>query len=113
MEVGLQSVSNGQFNATKATLTHGLQKLRAYNYCALLKANGHNDWYLPARDELSVMFNNRSAIGGLDKKSGTPYWSSSEYTSFFAWSQEFSDGFQNGSLKNRPLHVRCVRQPGS
>lgn len=78
----------------------------AADYCDGLSAHGHNDWYLPAQDELDVLYNNRGAIGGF----GTDwYWSSSEIGED-AKAQRFSNGDQDGDHKDERLHVRCVRR---
>ena len=37
------------------------------------------------------------------------YWSSSEYDAFFVWGQSFSNGLQDGSLKDSTTYVRPVR----
>ena len=37
---------------------------QAAEYYDGLTAHGHSDWYLPAQDELDVMYDNRTAIGG-------------------------------------------------
>ena len=81
--------------------------------CEELSAHGHTDWYLPARDELNVLYTNRAAIGGFDVSGSLPagfYWSSSADTSNGAQSQRFSDGFQTDSGKYLELSVRCVRR---
>ena len=110
-KTGMRSTADGQTNIAKASLSGDFTRLSASAYCAALRSNGHADWYLPAKDELGVLYAGRSAIGGFDEESGTAYWSSSEVTNLFAWSQDFSDGFQNGAAKSMGLHVRCVRQP--
>src|SRR5437763_4259493 len=45
----------------------------AANYALHLDAHGHQDWRLPSRAELNVLFNNRSAIGGFDLSDAHPY----------------------------------------
>lgn len=69
-------------------------------------------WYLPAKDELAVIWENRTAINlpakGLNHS--TYYWSSTEYGNTTAWVQRFSDGSQNTNFKNNTSRVRCVRR---
>jgi hypothetical protein len=109
--VGALSETNGQANTANL---HGLSAEgathRAADYCSTLHAHGHSDWYLPARDELNRLYENRTAIGNFDLAAGARYWSSSEYSNIFAWSQNFNSGFQSGDPKDSPLHVRCVRK---
>ena len=90
------------------------------------KVLGHDDWRVPTRAELNVLFNNRAAIGGFNESASPPsrfYWSSSSYDKLFAWGQRFSDGYQGNYYKGNPLRdgepygypdrtpmsVRCVR----
>ena len=40
---------------------------RADRYATKLDANGHRDWRVPTRGELSVLFLNRAAIGGFNE----------------------------------------------
>jgi hypothetical protein len=87
----------------------GTQPHAAAQYCSNLVLHGHSDWYLPAKNELNVMYGNRTVIANFDE-SGTHYWSSSEYSFNFAWRQRFSDGNQNSSGKENSYAVRCARR---
>lgn len=91
----------------------GMQPHRAAQHCADLVAHGQSDWYLPARDELNVLWVNRAAIGGFNLSGSMPagwYWSSSEDNNVSARFQRFSDGNQNILSKTNGLSVRCVRR---
>ncbi len=74
---------------------------------------GHNDWRMPTKNELNVLFNNRAAIGGFSE-SGLPpagrYWASgvNPYCDF-AWNQRFSDGDQIFYYRGNDSSLRCVR----
>src|ERR1700733_12112296 len=49
---------------------------------------GYDDWRLPTKTELNVLFNNRAAIGGFDISDSLPtgwYWSSSQFNRWDAW----------------------------
>jgi hypothetical protein len=110
-ETGTVSHTNGKMNTGLLHLHSAVGKAyRAANYCATLNASGRDDWYLPARDELSRLHENRVAIGNFNLVVGARYWSSSESTNLFAWSQNFDTGFQSGDPKHVPLGVRCVRK---
>lgn len=85
----------------------------AAQLCADLTAYGSSDWYLPARDELTVLYNNQGAIGGFDT-GGEMYWSSTESTTLDpgerAWSRRFSDGYEwHNAMFVNTLSVRCMR----
>jgi hypothetical protein len=76
------------------------------------KAHGRDDWHVPTKNELNVLFNNRAAIGGFNVSGSYPagwYWSSSPYYIWGAWGQRFSDGDQNYGVKDIRSSVRCVR----
>jgi hypothetical protein len=69
---------------------------------------GHNDWFLPSRDELDLMYQNKGAIGGF--ASAKSYWSSSEEIANLAWRQYFDDdGNQFDDGKNNDYRVRAAR----
>ena len=64
-------------------------------------------WRLPTKDELNVLYKNKDKIGGF---AGISYWSSTEVDNFYAWIQDFGDGFQDGNGKvTYSLNVRAVR----
>jgi hypothetical protein len=85
--------------------------------------NGYTDWFLPSKDELNLMWVNladtdeggagtNSGVGDLGNPGGfanTFYWSSSQYISYSAWSQNFYDGTQFGPSKGFTVRVRAVR----
>jgi hypothetical protein len=75
--------------------------------CADLVLNGYSDWFLPSRDELQQLYNNRIAIGGFQNYA---YWSSSEGDSGGAWEFNFGNGLPGyGSKTNGDYYVRAVR----
>jgi hypothetical protein len=84
----------------------------AQKYAEELDAHGHQDWRVPTKDELNVLFNNR-AIGGFKETDSPPagyYWSSSETKKKWgAWVQRFNTGSQFSKDKLCRLLVRCVR----
>lgn len=102
------SCQTGEANtALLAGLSDADSPYEAAEYCDGLSAHDHTDWYLPASDELDLLYDNRVAIGGF---STSLYWSSSEHSSNGARAQRFSDGHQNGYGKHNPRLVRCVRK---
>jgi hypothetical protein len=85
----------------------------AKEYAADLNAHGHQDWRVPTKAELNVLFNNRATIGGFDESGSHPagwYWGASQDPIGYAWGQRFSDGVHghNGHEGNY-ASVRCVR----
>ena len=78
----------------------------AARLCGDLVLGGYSDWYLPSKDELNLLFINSGAVGGF---SSSRYWSSSENGYYFAWFQNFANGFQDFDYKIYPFYVRAVR----
>jgi len=66
---------------------------RAAQLAAALNSGGFNDWYLPSRDELDLMYRNlkQRERGNF---SNVYYWSSSESSNERVWIQNFSNGSQ-------------------
>jgi hypothetical protein len=96
-----------------APLTMRFEK--AADYAKNLQVHGHNDWRLPTRNELELLFNNRAAIGGFRTASGWGahwYWSSTEYreNQSNVWSVSFTDGAVGRSHKTSySLSARVIR----
>ena len=109
------SCRTGEANTTLLVgLTGSHAPYNAAVYCDGLTAHGHSDWYLPAQDELDVLYDNHTAIGGFNTSGSYPagwYCSSSERDGSHMWAQNFSTGFQsNLNPKNFTYPVRCVRR---
>lgn len=95
----------------------------AAQFCRSLRIGGHDDWYLPSRDELAMLWRNlgprrknppESFREGGDEafdKEGW-YWSSTEHAQYSddAWLVVFSDGYQNVNFKDNDNGVRAVRR---
>jgi hypothetical protein len=63
----------------------------AASECNDLVLNGYNDWYLPSRDELVLMYQNLKTQS-LGNFSNDWYWSSSQVSSGNAWYVTFHNG---------------------
>jgi len=70
--------------------------------------SGYDDWFLPSKDELNLMYKNLKVADIGDFADGN-YWSSSEYFSNVAWSQYFTSGDQYVNFKFLVIRVRAVR----
>jgi hypothetical protein len=67
-----------------------------------------DDWFLPSKDELTQMFNQRLKVGGING----PNWSSSEYSALSGWWVLDMVPFgviQSGDGKNNAYYVRPIR----
>lgn len=73
---------------------------------------GNSDWYLPADEELNILYQNQSTIGGFPGF-GPFYWSSSESSLGNARAERFGGGVFIDASKNTltaTFLVRCVRK---
>lgn len=81
----------------------------AARLCGDLVQGGYSDWYLPSRDELVQVWNNRGVIGIV-----TPafaYWTSSQTDPNSAYFVRWTDGvpFFFSSKSDTQPYVRAVR----
>ena len=88
----------------------------AAEYCGGLTAHGYSDWYLPAQDELNVLYTNKNTgdLNGTFNETGSNpagyYWSSSENADNNARYQRFNASNQSSDRKYTAFAVRCVRK---
>jgi hypothetical protein len=78
--------------------------------------NTYDDWNLPSKGELDLMYQNKEVIdaaalakGGNAFDVASFYWSSTEFSRGFAWAQGFGSGDQHYFIKNNTFRVRAVR----
>ena len=74
------------------------------------RGGGYNDWYLPTKDELNLVYRNLRKPGIISGNSWL--WSSSQSSLNYAWYQSFSSGSQyndSDSSKDRTHSVRAIR----
>lgn len=82
------------------------------DYSTTDKNTVYNDWYLPSKYELSLLYRQKTLIGGFNLTSGI-YWSSTESVTnpdSMAWEQEFKYGSQYEDDKDLLDQVRCIRK---
>lgn len=79
----------------------------AAKLCDDLELNGYDDWYLPSLDELRKLFLSKEVVGGYSN--ADYYWSSSEIGAPEAWTQYFSNDFQQFFFKEIVNRVRAIR----
>lgn len=96
-------------------IINGCLNAEAASACQNLVYGGYSDWYLPSRDELTILYQNRVAIGGFTNTNlgggFEYYWSSTEYNNnaSFAWVRDFGTGYNGNGGKNGSYRVRAVR----
>lgn len=105
------ALGTGMSNTNTIVAVQGAGSYAA-KLCYDLVFGGYSDWYLPSRDELQKLYENRLSIGGFESViSAGPYWSSSqdEFTPFSAAVVTFMDGAIGYYGTNTELYVRAVR----
>jgi hypothetical protein len=101
------SIGSGQPNTSSLVSILGNGNYAA-KICDDLVLNGFDDWFLPSRDELGLMYSNLKK-NGFGNFANSCYWSSSEYDYLNACAQYFSSGRQSCNNKYHSYSVRAVR----
>ncbi len=101
------AIGKGQSNTTLIVATYGSGSYAA-QVCNDLNLNGKSDWYLPSKDELSLMYSNlqSKSIGNF---AFARYWSSTEVNVDDAFCVEFNSGAVSQTNKISSISVRAVR----
>jgi hypothetical protein len=115
----VESTWDGNTNTTNLIAAGALSGITAGTAAVLCDSstnNGKTDWYLPAIDELSKLWNNKWEVAqGIITAAGTQvaysnYFSSTEINSNTSWILYFGGGNITTSLKTTPSYVRAVRK---
>lgn len=84
--------------------------------CNSLELNGYTDWFLPSKDELNAIYENKDLVDATAIDNGgallqsVNYWSSSLMSTNSVWVQTFAQGgSQYGNSEDASNHVRAVR----
>ena len=99
----------GKYGLVCSLQNLGVMELEdAKNKCSELKIGGKDDWYLPSKYELNILYQNlhKKGIGGF---TADYYWSSTEYDGVNTWSQNFNNGRLYDGSKANLFCVRAVR----
>ncbi len=88
----------------------------AASVCNSYDGGDYDDWFLPSKDELYALYENREAIGGFPADGGgmpppppIRYVSSTEISSDQFWSYIFNLGSESEATKGSGNRVRCIR----
>ena len=81
----------------------------AADICSNLVLDGFSDWFLPSIGELEIMYLNIGTGLNIGNFVSTKYWSSTEKDETYAWSWEFSSGYQDYNSKTSNKYVRAIR----
>ena len=84
----------------------GIPAKLASDYEVTVDGVTNDDWFLPSKNELNLLYLNNEAVGGF---ADGYYWSSSEDGNDGALGQDLGNGNQGGYVKFNTLRVRAVR----
>ncbi|MBC8147512.1 MAG: DUF1566 domain-containing protein [Bacteroidetes bacterium] len=105
---------DGEFNMKKILDFHnytvGAKGKAAAYLCDSLRIEGYSDWYLPAIEELKMMYDKKSIIGNFmsgDYCSSTEYGERDVYSIHF---RKYSSIIFFHNKENRNYFVRCIRR---
>jgi len=101
------AIGSGQTNTSSLVSILGNGNYAA-KFCDDLVLNGFNDWFLPSRDELGLMYSHLKN-NGFGNFTNSSYWSSSECDYLNAYAQYFSSGRQSCNNKIHSYSIRAVR----
>jgi uncharacterized protein (TIGR02145 family) len=108
------AVGTGAQN-TKAIIAVCKTGSNAARICEDLILNGYDDWFLPSRDELHLLFLQREVVGGFQTSTQKQYqyWSSSQGDiENSAYQQTFFWDYSITGSKNDKCRVRAIRSFG-
>lgn len=80
---------------------------KAFKSCPHYRGGGHDDWYLPTKEELESIYYNLVKKGILQDTE--TYWSSNQEESMALWGYNFNKGRPGLYGAARKLAVRAVR----
>ena len=100
-------VGEGLVNTNIIVVAVGSSDIYAAKLCADLVLNGYSDWYLPSKEEMMIMYDNRYVLGNWGE--GMPYWSSTEINAGNAGALDMLTGLTSISAKQSVFYVRPVR----
>lgn len=110
VNTGATSQTDGKSNTT---ILLNYTDTDAARYCYYMSYGGYTDWFLPSLysgnvgELYNVLYHNRALLGGFVS---SDYWSSTEYSTVYAWFQNFTNSLQDYNSKTNANHVRCVRR---
>jgi hypothetical protein len=109
---GTTSITDGVTN-TATLFGFGSAAHPAAYYCKILTTGGYNTWYLPAKNELTTLYSNKSATPFATANGLFPdgTWSSTEVDANTAATQGMGNGaFRNFSKSRGEYYARAVRR---
>lgn len=103
------SSTDGKANTEHIVKAQGNTGTYAAKICRDYKGGGYDGWFLPSKDQLNLLYQNRHL---LDNFAEEIYWSSTEYDIGSAWVQDFTNGDQylDNTSDRANVHTRAIRE---
>jgi hypothetical protein len=104
--------NNGKANTTLMANNAQSSGYAGYHFKNGYSYNGYNDWYIPSIDELEILKENKSYVGGFSNATDwqAQYWSSSESDETKAFILNFNALMGNTNDKVKVFKIRPIRQ---
>jgi hypothetical protein len=103
------AVGTGKSNTAAIVAAYGTTSYAGV-VCSNYDLRGHSDWFLPSNDELTLLMQNLQSRGLGDFLENGIYWSSTEYSTYNAWSWWMDVGLDHSISKISLYRVRPIRQ---
>lgn len=109
LNTGAVSLSDGKDNTKLIIEAQGNTGLYAAKICNDYESGGYNDWFLPSKDQLNILYQNKHLMEGFVEQL---YWTSTEYEIAIAWVQDFTSGEQHldSTSDSANVHTRAIRE---
>jgi hypothetical protein len=104
--VGQSTMVGAGLNNTEAIIVGCTTPGIAGDICYNLVLNGYDDWFLPSKDEMDLVYQYRDLIGGFGTGS---YWTSNQSNNQAAYLKQFSNGSNSTNFKSYNYRVRAIR----
>ena len=100
--VKAMDIDGKAYSSSSGLATTEYAARKCYDY----ESGGYSDWFLPSKNELNLLYQQKTVVG----ISSGFYWSSSEDSNYVAWYQNFDNGYQNSYDRNySSFYVRPIR----
>ena len=109
LEETAQTARIGDGESNTISILVGCTDQTAAKVCRDYRGGAYEDWFLPSRGELNLMYINLKA-NELGAFTDNFYWCSTERSWNIAWQQNFIDGSLVLEVKSSYGHIRAVRK---
>lgn len=102
----------GFSNTNTIVIAQGTTVAYAARNSSNLVIGVHSDWFLPSKEELDLMYENRNIIGGFATGNPAPYWSSTwaGTDNSSAYAKYFYDGVGSFVTTGNTYRIRSIRK---